>query len=114
MKNRTAIYDINRSRPRHGHKYIKYKMSLRIIMVTCIKQHLSSIWNSIHEKVKQHWEHIHMRGEINSSRYDISLRLKISLPGSGCSLLVFTWNKAKWNSNWHEILCKQNLPERNE
>ena len=21
----------------------------------CTKQHLSSIWNSIHEKVKQHW-----------------------------------------------------------
>ena len=24
-------------------------------MLTCIKQHLSNIWSSIHEKVKQHW-----------------------------------------------------------
>ena len=24
-------------------------------MVICIKQHLSNIWSSIHEKVKQHW-----------------------------------------------------------
>ena len=24
-------------------------------MVRCIKQHLSNIWSSIHEKVKQHW-----------------------------------------------------------
>ena len=24
-------------------------------MLTCIKQHLSNIWNSIHEKVKQQW-----------------------------------------------------------
>ena len=28
---------------------------LSIIMVICIKQHLSNIWSSIHEKVKQHW-----------------------------------------------------------
>ena len=25
------------------------------MMLTCIKQHLSNIWSSIHEKVKQHW-----------------------------------------------------------
>ena len=24
-------------------------------MLLCIKQHLSNIWSSIHEKVKQHW-----------------------------------------------------------
>ena len=26
-----------------------------MMMVICIKQHLSNIWSSIHEKVKQHW-----------------------------------------------------------
>ena len=26
MKNRSYIYDINRPRPRHGHKYTKYKI----------------------------------------------------------------------------------------
>ena len=45
----------NRPRPRHGHKYTKYKICLNIMMVVCIKQHLSNIWSSTHEKVKQHW-----------------------------------------------------------
>ena len=31
-------------------------MCLSIIMVLCIKQHLSNILSSIHEKVKQHWD----------------------------------------------------------
>ena len=26
-----------------------------MIILICIKQHLSNIWNSIHEKVEQHW-----------------------------------------------------------
>ena len=43
MKNRSHRCDINRSRPRHGHKYTKYKMCLSIMMVICIKQHLSNI-----------------------------------------------------------------------
>ena len=55
MKNRSQTNDENRPRPRHGHKYTKYKMSLNIVMVICIKQHLSNIWSSVHEKVKQHW-----------------------------------------------------------
>ena len=55
MKNRSQRYDINISRPRHGHKYTKSKMCLGIMMVICIKQHLSNILGSIHEKVKQHW-----------------------------------------------------------
>ena len=33
MKNRSHRYDIIRPKPRHGHKYTKYKMCLSIIMV---------------------------------------------------------------------------------
>ena len=55
MKSRSHRYDINRPSPKHGHKHTKYKMCLNIMMVTCIKQHLTNIWSSIHEKVKQHW-----------------------------------------------------------
>ena len=55
MKNRSQRNDMNRVRPRHGHKYTKYKMCLSIVMVICIKQRLSKIWSSIHEKVKQYW-----------------------------------------------------------
>ena len=32
MKNRSHRYDINRPRPREGHKYIKYKMCLSIVL----------------------------------------------------------------------------------
>ena len=30
MKNRSHKYDINRPKPRHGHKYTKYKICLSI------------------------------------------------------------------------------------
>ena len=55
VKNTSYRYDINRPRSGYGHNLTKYKVSLSIMMVICIKQHLSSIWNSINEKVKQHW-----------------------------------------------------------
>ena len=32
-----------------------FKKSLSMMMLICIKQHLSNIWSSIQEKVKQHW-----------------------------------------------------------
>ena len=54
MKNRSQICDINKPRPRHGHKHTKYKMRLSTVMVICIKQHLMNISSSIHEKVNQH------------------------------------------------------------
>ena len=55
MRNRSHRYEINRPRSRNGHKYGKYKKCLSIIMLICIKQQLSNIWTSVHEKVKQHW-----------------------------------------------------------
>ena len=55
LKNTSHRYDINRLRPRHEHKHTKYIMCLCIMMVICIKQQLSNIWRSIHEKFKQHW-----------------------------------------------------------
>ena len=54
MKHKSHIYHLNRSRPRHGHEYTIYKMCLTIMMAICIKQQLSNICSSIHEKVKQH------------------------------------------------------------
>ena len=42
IKNRSQIYDINRPRARHEHKYTKYKMYASIITVICNKQHLSN------------------------------------------------------------------------
>ena len=59
MNDRSQRYDINRSSPKHGHKYSKYKMCLSIMM---LKQHLSNIWSSIQEKVKQHWGWVEKKG----------------------------------------------------
>ena len=54
--------DINRPRSRYGHKYSKYKTCLCMIMIICIKQNLSNIWSSIHEKIKQHWGWVEKNG----------------------------------------------------
>ena len=55
MKNRSHRYHINRPSSRHGGKYSEYKKCLSEMMLICIKQHLSIIWSSIHENVKQGW-----------------------------------------------------------
>ena len=43
MKDISYRYGINRPRPRNGHKYIKYKKYLSMVMLICSKQHLSNI-----------------------------------------------------------------------
>ena len=43
MKNRSQRYNINKPRSRHGHRYSKYKKCLSMMMLLCIKQHLSNI-----------------------------------------------------------------------
>ena len=40
MKNRSHRQNINRPRRRHGHKYMKYKLYLSVMIVICTKQHL--------------------------------------------------------------------------
>ena len=53
MKKRLHRYNINRPKSRYGHKYSKYQKCHGMMML--FKQHLSNIWGSVHEKVKQHW-----------------------------------------------------------
>ena len=53
MKNRLHRYDVNRPKSWHEYKYSKYKKYLRMMIIVCIKQHLSNVWSSIHEKGKQ-------------------------------------------------------------
>ena len=50
MKNRSHRHEIVL-----GLDNIKYKSCLSMMMPIYIKQHLSNIWKSVHEKVKQHW-----------------------------------------------------------
>ena len=42
MKIDSRNYGINRFRSRHGHKYSKYMKRLSMMMLICIKQHLSN------------------------------------------------------------------------
>ena len=55
MKNRPYRYDIIGPRSRHAQKCCKYQKCLSMMILKCIKQRLSNIWSSVHEKVKQHW-----------------------------------------------------------
>ena len=56
LKNKEKKMDMKiKPRSRHGHKYNINKKCLSKMMLIFIKQHLSNIWSSIHEKVKQHW-----------------------------------------------------------
>ena len=48
---RSHKYYIIRPRSVHGHKFSNYKKCLGMMMLICIKQHLSKICSSIHEKV---------------------------------------------------------------
>ena len=43
IKNRSHRDDTNRPRFRHGQKYSEYKNGLTMMMLICIKQHLSNI-----------------------------------------------------------------------
>ena len=55
MKIDSRKYGINRSRCRHGHKYSNHMKCLSMMMLICIKEHISNIWSSVYENVKQHW-----------------------------------------------------------
>lgn len=46
-------YKINRTTPRHRHKYTNYKTCLPIMMVIPIKRRVRNTLSLIHEKVKQ-------------------------------------------------------------
>ena len=48
---RSYRYDVNRPMPGHGHKYTKYKRSLSIMMVTCIKQQLTTFEAQLMKKL---------------------------------------------------------------
>ena len=53
MENRSHRYDINRPGSRNEPKYTEYKKCFSMMILICIKQHLSNIWGSIHEKVQR-------------------------------------------------------------
>ena len=77
MKNRWHRFDIYRSRSRNNHKYSKRKTSLTVMMLPCIKQHLSNIQSSIQKKIEQHWglieKSVACKKTFHITRFQVSL-----------------------------------------
>ena len=55
MKNRSYRYDINRPSLDMDTNKVNIK-SISLWRCLHVKQHLSDIWSSIHEQIKQHWD----------------------------------------------------------
>ena len=45
VKTGSHWHNINRPSSRHGHKYSKYEKCLSMMMLICIKPHISNIWS---------------------------------------------------------------------
>ena len=80
MKKRSHRYDINRLTPRHEHKHTKFKMCLSKIELICIKQNLSCIWNSDHEKIKQHWVWVEKERCLQKKKKRKKQRISLNAP----------------------------------
>ena len=91
---------IIRPRPRHGHKCTKYKYKTYhgIMMVICIKQHLSNIWSSIHEKVKQHWGWVNKKTFLMKQKRVLNFPIWKSLWWNLTSQFTMQWS---WLRNEH-------------
>ena len=87
MKNRLHRYDVNRPKSLHEYKYSKYKKYLRMMILVCIKQHLSNIWSSIHEKVKQNWGWVEKKCYFDNNLQK-AFRTSIIENGTGKILLI--------------------------
>ena len=87
-KTTTRRHGISKPKSRHGHKYSKYKKCLNMMMLICIKQRLSSIWSSIHKKVKQHWSWVEKRVADKKSVYNGN-NLTVKLLKSLCQYILF-------------------------
>ena len=96
MKKRSPRYVINRPSSWHGHKYSKYKKCLSMMMLICIKQHLSNIWSSIHEKVKQHWGWVEKKTLLIKKSMYIHIFFhhdRSKCPGSSYQILIIVTSK---------------------
>ena len=61
-------------------------------------------WENFAKEFTSDFEYVHMRNEMNSNRYEISFRLKISLRCWVSYSLVFRWIEAKWKSNGMDLI----------
>ena len=104
MKNRPHRHDINSPRSRH---IVNIKIvSVWWCLYVCIKQHLSSIWSSIHEKVKQH------RGWVEKKRCllkkaCISLVSLMISPSSWCESVFNLFSVPSWIWSCFCVNCEK-------
>ena len=90
-KNVSHWYVLNRPLSKHGLKYSRYKTCLSMIVLICNQQHLSNIWSSIHEKLKQHW------GWVKKSIAYKKIVYFTKLPKSQTNLESCGYKKKKYN-----------------
>ena len=82
---------------------------IKIICIVQIIHHIYT-WQYIHTNINPYTlflQHVYMRPEVNSNRFEISLRGKILLRCKVTSLLAFTWVQANWTS----LRCKFHWPK---
>ena len=85
MKSKSHRTDINRYRSSRGVNVVNIVnivniKCLSMMMLICIKQHLSNIWSWIHEKVKQHWGWIQKKPLLISKKTYMSSAINIDKP----------------------------------
>ena len=106
MKNRSHRYNINRFRSTIWHKCSKYKKSLSMMMLTYIKQYLSNICSSHHERTKQHcgWvEKTEILGDVFKTNFFIKVnkfflnklptlrRISVKFLSHPAEIIFFIW-----------------------
>ena len=91
-------------------KKVNEKKCLVMTMLVCIKQHLSNIWSTIHEKVKQHW---------GWAEKSVAYKKKRIYVGIFCEKLYFvflhtfsfgcTWNKEGCSCWYNNVKFSHNM-----
>ena len=109
MKSIIQRYGINRPGPRHGHKCTNYQMCLSIRTVINIKQHLSNIWSSIYEKVKQHWGWIKESDVYKKKACIYMVNFVPAMPESRLEQTGLRLARTRWKTFWPHINATTNL-----
>ena len=66
-----------------------------MMILICIKQHLSKIWNSIYEKIKQHWGWVEKTSCLQKKRVFYRAKFKALKARSGDIICALQWSL--WN-----------------
>ena len=108
MKTKTRLYGYDKNRPKSRHGDSKYRRCLSIVMLICIKQHLSNIWSSIIKKLSNAEDELkkNVAYKKTCSAHGYLLTLEVfnvimHFLVLGKKLKILKWLKGKAKVNWH-------------